>query len=388
MQDDRLASTPGVLFVDDDKLTRLWFSRAFGEEFRIVTAGSSAEALLFLAERGVEFGVLVTDYRMPNEHGMDLLRTVQREHRHLIRILATAYAEKDVAIQAVNDAKVLRILEKPLDEDETRAALREAMAVYRAQAVERAMNSGRADALRDALGFIAHELNTPLATVRLCVSAIAARLREVTSGAPAGELRIQEDQPGEIKDALARAESRALYCQSVISTFVQSTRDAHRAAGGPSMRAGQLLTTLLDSYPFEAAERLVVKSDVQQDFTLPGQRDLVYLVGSTILKNALEALKATPEPMVNIALGVDQPEDGPRVGWVRFDDNGPGIPPDVLARLTLAPVTTRADGTGGMGLLFTRRVMESLRGEVRVEPRPGGGTRVTLLFRAGVQPVK
>jgi hypothetical protein len=43
-------------------------------------------------------------------------------HRHVVRLLATAYAEKDVAIAAVNQGKVLRILEKPLDGEATREA--------------------------------------------------------------------------------------------------------------------------------------------------------------------------------------------------------------------------------------------------------------------------
>ena len=119
--------------------------------------------------------MLVTDYRMPERDGMKLLRAVQRDYRHLVRLLATAYAEKDVAIAAVNQGKVLRILEKPLDEALTREALREAAALHRSQAFERALNEGRVAALRDTLGFLAHELNTPLVTVRGCVSTLAAR---------------------------------------------------------------------------------------------------------------------------------------------------------------------------------------------------------------------
>src|SRR5438067_9903147 len=155
-----------VLFVDDEPVSRKWFARAFSDEFTVVTAASANEALEVLAERGHEVAVLVTDYRMPERDGMKLLRAVQRDFRHVIRLLATAYAEKDVAIAAVNQGKVLRILEKPLDGELTREALREAISLYRTQAVERAVNEGRVAALREALGFLAHELNTPLATVR------------------------------------------------------------------------------------------------------------------------------------------------------------------------------------------------------------------------------
>src|SRR6478609_8852593 len=163
---------PSILYVDDEPTSRKWFSLEFGDEFRVVTAGGADEALRILGERSAEFGVLVTDYRMPERDGMKLLRAVQRDFRHVIRLLATAYAEKDVAIAAVNQGKVMRILEKPLDGEATREALREAIAMYRSQALERMLNEGRVAALREAIGFLAHELNTPLATVRGYVSTV------------------------------------------------------------------------------------------------------------------------------------------------------------------------------------------------------------------------
>ena len=161
---DFAGEAPAVLFVDDEPTSRKWFAREFGDEFRVQTAGGAEEALNILRERSQEFGVLVTDYRMPERDGMKLLRAVQRDYRHVVRLLATAYAEKDVAIAAVNQGKVLRILEKPLDGEATREALREALQLYRTQALERVVNEGRVAALREALGFLAHELNTPLAT--------------------------------------------------------------------------------------------------------------------------------------------------------------------------------------------------------------------------------
>ena len=219
--------SPAILFVDDEPTSRKWFAREFGDEFRVVTAGGADEALAILGERSAEFGVLVTDYRMPERDGMKLLRAVQRDFRHVVRLLATAYAEKDVAIAAVNQGKVLRILEKPLDGEATREALREALAMYRSQALERAVNEGRVAALREALGFLAHELNTPLATVRGYVGSVAARHIPPPRMPPAGVAQFREDHPGELVTALERAERRALYCQSLVSTFVQSARDAY-----------------------------------------------------------------------------------------------------------------------------------------------------------------
>jgi two-component system response regulator PhcR len=375
-----LSEASAILFVDDEPLSRMRFERMFGNEFEVITASGVAPALELLTERGQEFAVIVTDYRMPDRNGMKLLQAVQRDFRHLVRLLVTAYAEKDVAIAAVNLGKVLRILEKPLDESLTRAALHEALALHKTQALERAMNEGRAAALRETLGFLAHELNTPLATVRGCVSTVVARHQAPQPGEPVGIAQFMEHHPGELLEALERAERRALYCQSLVSTFVQSARDAYPGSEPQSVMAASLVSALIDEFPFEENERSAVETLIDQDFSLPGRRDLLYLVLCTLTKNALIALRGTANASLRIEVGRD---DTPTVRpWIRFTDNGPGIAPEVLAKLTREPVTTRADSGGnGMGLMFCQRVMLSMGGSIDIRSTLGRGTAISLYFK-------
>lgn len=375
--------TPGaILFVDDEATSRKLFARTFGDEFTIITADGAAQALDLLGQGDREFAVLVTDYRMPERDGMKLLQAVQRDHRHVVRLLATAYAQKEVAIEAVNQGRVFRILEKPLDDRLTREALREALALHAAQAFERSLNEGRAVALRETLGFLAHELNTPLTTVRGFVSTVIARHRPAPPGTPAGLAVFAEDRAGELLAALESAERRALYCQSLVSTFVQSARDAYPGSVVTAVAASALAQAVLDEFPFERDERSWVASHVIEDFELPGRRDLLYLVLCTVTKNALIALRGRPRPSLRIEVGRDSEGGKPRQ-WMRFRDNAGGIPPDVLARLTREPVTTRADlGGNGMGLMFCQRVMQSIGGEIRITSEIEQGTSVLLCFRA------
>ena len=379
---DVAGDEPAILFVDDEPASRKWFALEFGNEFKVATAGGADEALAILGERSHEFGVLVTDYRMPERDGMKLLCAVQRDFRHVIRLLATAYAEKDVAIAAVNQGRVLRILEKPLDDGPTREALREALSVYRTQALERLVNESRVAALREALGFLAHELNTPLATVRGCVSTVAGR-RITPLGEPEeGVVRFAEEYPGEIVKALERAERRALYCQSLVSTFVQSARDAYPGALPQSVSASSLVDALLHEFPFEETERGWVEADVRQDFYLPGRRDLLYLVLCTLTKNALIALRGGRAPQLRIEVGGEPTAAAGRRAWMIFRDNGPGIAADVLKKLTREPVTTRAGAGGnGMGLMFCQRVMQAINGAIEIHSTEGSGATVTLWFR-------
>jgi two-component system response regulator PhcR len=289
-----------------------------------------------------------------------------------------------VAIAAVNQGKVLRILEKPLDGDSTREALREALALYRSQALERVVNEGRVAALREALGFLAHELNTPLATVRGYVGSVAGRYIPPGPASPEGIAQFNEDYPGELLGALERAERRALYCQSLVSTFVQSARDAYPDAQPQSIRASSLVEALLDELPFEGNERACVAPDVRQDFGLPGRRDLLYLVLCTLTKNALLAMRGQARaPRLVLEVGSAAQALKGRRAWIRVRDNGPGIPPDILAKLTREPVTSRAGAGGsGMGLMFCQRVMQAISGSIDVQSVLGEGTSVTLFFQA------
>ncbi|MGH6625081.1 MAG: response regulator [Burkholderiaceae bacterium] len=370
-----------ILFVDDEPQARKWVARLLADEFTILTADGVDEALALLREHERDIAVLVTDYRMPQRNGMELLQAAQREHRHLVRLLATAYAEKEVAIAAVNQGQVFRILEKPLDEMQTRAALREALALHRRQAQERALHESRVLAMRETLGFLAHELNTPLTTIRGYMTGLKDRYQPAPASGE-GRAIFSERRPGEVMAALEAAERRALYCQSLVSTFVQSARDAYPGAVAPTVSAGSLVKALLDEFPFEGEERSWVSSRLGEDFLLPGRRDLLYLVLCTLTKNALLALKGQAQPSLQIVLGRDAPAEGPAKPWMRFIDNGHGIAPDILAKLTREPVTTRAhSGGNGMGLMFCRRVVQSISGAIEIASELGRGTSVSLYFQ-------
>lgn len=70
--------------------------------------------------------------------------------------------------------------------------------------------------------------------------------------------------------------------------------------------------------------------------------------------------------------------------WVAADveDDGPGIPPDVMARLFTPPFTTKAAGEGtGLGLWIVQQLVRSTGGDVTIESEPGRGTTVHLRLR-------
>jgi len=116
-----------VLFVDDEEHVRQYFRAALEPEFRVLTASSTSEALELLRAQPTKVGVVCSDQRLPGDSGAAFLAKVRREAPETVRILTTAYADIDAAIEAVNAAGIYKYLVKPWDLQELRVALRHAM---------------------------------------------------------------------------------------------------------------------------------------------------------------------------------------------------------------------------------------------------------------------
>ena len=103
----------GVLFVDDESKALKYFAKAFSPRFAVFSAASASEALRVMEAHHAEIGVIVTDQRMPEFSGVELLKKVRRQYPHVVRILTTAYSELDLLIDAINTGAVYSFVTKP-----------------------------------------------------------------------------------------------------------------------------------------------------------------------------------------------------------------------------------------------------------------------------------
>ncbi len=120
----------GILFVDDEEQTVKYFSRAFSKEFTIYTASSAKEGMAILEEYADRIAILVTDQRMPEARGVELLKYARREYPNITRILTTAYTDLEDAIEAVNSGEILRYITKPWDLNALLLELRQSMQFF------------------------------------------------------------------------------------------------------------------------------------------------------------------------------------------------------------------------------------------------------------------
>ena len=114
-----------ILTVDDDPGVSRSIARdlrhRYGEQHRIVRAESGAAALDALKEmrlRGDEVAVILADYRMPQMNGIEFLEEAMRTYPAARRVLLTAYADTNAAIEAINVVDLDYYLLKPWDPPE------------------------------------------------------------------------------------------------------------------------------------------------------------------------------------------------------------------------------------------------------------------------------
>jgi thioredoxin reductase (NADPH) len=118
---------PTILTIDDDPLVSAAITRDlanhYGTDYRVVRASSGREALDVLAKlalRDEPVALIAADQRMPEMTGIEMLQQGRDQAPGAKMLLLTAYADTDVAIQAINDIGLDYYLLKPWDPPEKR----------------------------------------------------------------------------------------------------------------------------------------------------------------------------------------------------------------------------------------------------------------------------
>lgn len=106
------SSRQTVLFVDDEPAILDTYQRLLHRDFEIEIAVGGPLALRMLELRG-PYAVIVSDSRMPDMNGIELLGRVRTIAPDTVRMMLTGYADVETAIDAVNEGSVFRFLTKP-----------------------------------------------------------------------------------------------------------------------------------------------------------------------------------------------------------------------------------------------------------------------------------
>ncbi len=113
-----------VLFVDDEPRITVALRAIFRRNYNVLTANSGAEALNVLGRHQVN--VVVSDQRMPEMLGNELLAEVAKAYPQTMRVLLTGFMDRAAIVDSINEGEVYRFISKPWRNDEMQVVVEEA----------------------------------------------------------------------------------------------------------------------------------------------------------------------------------------------------------------------------------------------------------------------
>jgi len=323
--------------------------------------------------------LVVTDLMMPEIDGLELVRLLREDPRtrQIPVIMLTARGELDDRVKGL-ETGVSAYLVKPFSPKELVTTARRLV-----QAEEQAADmvlTQRMDSLEIVAGGLAHEINNPLNYVKNSVQRVRLHLEHTLATAAqarerplaAAELAELEKAGTRLRELLSVADSGLRRIGQTVELMGRYGRAGYQRQLAPH-DAWQAARTVVDVVLPATGRKVEVRVESSGDGTLECVPEEWNQVLTNLVQNAIEAV----------------PEESGRV-WVRGSasadelvlrvaDNGPGIEPEVQARLFTPFFTTKGPGRGtGLGLTISRRVVQSLGGTLQLQSAPGQGTEFTI----------
>lgn len=226
---------------------------------------------------------------------------------------------------------------------------------------ERLVRSERLRVLGEVSSGVAHEFNNLL-------TAILARVQLMGLGSPDREQRTH----------LALIEKATLDAAGVVRRLQSFSREQRTGTFVP-VPLSEVCTDAIEFLrPLWATRRrhgkptINVRLQAQPGVAAQGNPTELREVVTNLLKNSIDALNERGGTVLLTAARTQE------AATIRVQDDGPGIPPDVLPRVFDPFFTTKGDGGTGLGLCLSQRIAEQHGGELTIESPAGGGTTVTL----------
>ena len=118
---------PVILFVDDEARILTALHALFRQKYTVFTSDDPRQAVEMV--KRLQVHVLVSDQRMPNMLGVELLRSVKEISPKTVRILLTGYSDLASIVGSINDGEVWRFINKPWDTQDVQRIVAEAVAI-------------------------------------------------------------------------------------------------------------------------------------------------------------------------------------------------------------------------------------------------------------------
>jgi signal transduction histidine kinase/HPt (histidine-containing phosphotransfer) domain-containing protein/BarA-like signal transduction histidine kinase len=376
---------PTVLFVDDEVYVLKSLQRICRHEpYEVLTANDATQAMRILASNHVD--IVVSDLRMPNIDGSQLLAHVAEQYPEMPRILLSGNADLPSVINTVNEGKLSYYFQKPWDDDALRLTLRgfierkqlaeqqerlnvtiqtqnEDLLTLNEQLAEQA-ETIKQDAAMKARYFavMSHEIRTPL-------NGILGALQLMDSENPS-----QQEREKLINTSLAAASDLNRIIDDVLDYSKLTSKKMTLEATPFDVHA--LISRITDLMKPAASEKgLTLNANYNSLPILIGDPVRLGQIINNLLGNAI---KYTPSG--SVTLNADYSDGELKIAIV---DTGIGISDERKHLLfedfqMLDDSHTRKFGGTGLGLSISKQLCEMMSGAISVESTSAAGSTFTI----------
>jgi signal transduction histidine kinase len=377
-----------ILYVDDEKANRIVFEQSFGPRFRVRTVGSGREALEVLKTEPV--AVLVTDQRMPEMSGQDLLQQAKSLYPDTVRVVITAHSDLDPILSAVNEGLVARYIIKPWDRNELEQILRWALEAFilgrEGSALQlRLMQTERLVTLGSIAAAVLHDLHQPLGNLKVNgqrlehlarfvgkVPSLIARPQVTLDDEERANLQQLSEELPEIAGELLESCKMMLNITDSMRQFLNPRRSIEVTAVEPLPVVRHALSVCRET-AVRARGRLVYEGPTELPKVRIGSTELSQIL-INLIANGAQALLARDRKGGRVTVSV---ETAPKLLRFVITDDGVGMSEETRRKVGTMFFSTRPDGTG-LGVAQSQRLIARAGGELVIESREASGTTVSF----------
>lgn len=226
---------------------------------------------------------------------------------------------------------------------------------------ERERRAEREAAWRDIAKRIAHEIKNPLTPIKLSIQHLSKVFKNSDTKA---ELKEKIEQT---KDIIIKEIDKLNKIATDFSNFaIMPTRNYE------VLNVNDVIKEVLTLYSFE--ERITIIKNLKQEITnIKADRQELNRVFQNIIKNAFQAIHGKGTITINSY------SDNNFV-YVEIIDTGCGMDEDVLKKLFEPNFSTKSTGMG-LGLAITKKSLDDMKAEIKIESEKNVGTKVTIKFQ-------
>jgi two-component system CAI-1 autoinducer sensor kinase/phosphatase CqsS len=231
---------------------------------------------------------------------------------------------------------------------------------------------------------LAHEMRTPLATLRIQAKILSDYLPELISayktaeGAGLVTNHIDQNMLNHLSESAQILEQEVINANQAIDMLMAlTTADYLNEKDFKQFSMKECIELAVSRVPYRSDLKKIVYVDVKSDFIIFASKEFLIFVFINLINNSLDALKNVDSGSIHIKIISDS--NGNRVELL---DDGAGIESDVLPHIFDRFFTTKNRGTNsGVGLAFCRNVMESFGGSINCYSKHGEFTQFNLSFK-------